>query len=342
MNGLLLVNLGTPDAAETGAVRRYLAEFLADPRVLDGLSALGRWLLLHGVILRTRPARSAAAYRKIWGERGSPLLYHSLDLRDAVARQLGETWKVALGMRYGRPGLGAALAELEGCDRLVVLPLYPQYSSAATGSSIEAVMAELGGRWVTPALDVRGDFHDHPAFIAAVSAVARPVLAAERPDHVLFSYHGLPERHMKKAVPAGSTCLAVADCCATMRADNRHCYRAQCFATSRALARALDLADGSWSISFQSRLGKDPWIRPFTDEVVPALARQGKRRLAVFSPAFVADCLETLEEIGLRARDDFKAAGGEHLVLVPSLNATPAWVDAVVHLVRGEDGGHRR
>jgi ferrochelatase len=337
--GLLLVNLGTPDAPETDAVRRYLAEFLSDPRVLD-MHPAGRWLLLHGAILRTRPAKSAEAYRKIWSERGSPLLVHSQDLTAAVQAQLGEGWHVALAMRYGAPSIRTGLAELHraGCDRVVAFPLYPQYSSAATGSSVEKIFGELGGEWVTPEVDVLGAFPDHPAFIRAFAEVARPVLDAERPDHVLLSYHGLPERHCRKAAAHDSPCTRDPACCDTIRSDNRHCYRAQCMATSRALVAALGLTEGSYSISFQSRLGKDPWVKPYTDVVVPELARAGKQRVVVLCPAFVADCLETLEEIGLRAAADFEAAGGERLTLVPSLNATPAWVDAVVDMVRTHTG----
>jgi ferrochelatase len=332
--GLLLVNLGTPDAPTTPAVRRYLAQFLADPRVLD-INPIGRWLLLHGIILRTRPAKSAHAYQQIWSKRGSPLLFHSLDLVEGVRRAIGEGWVVELGMRYGNPSIESGLAKLReaGCERSVIFPLYPQYSAAGGGSTLEEVMRVAGKDWVVPDLASIGPFYDHPAFVKAFVDVGAPILAAERPDHVLMSFHGLPERHMRKAVPPGSTCLAVADCCASIRADNRHCYRAQCYATARALAAGLGLADDRYSVSFQSRLGRDPWIKPYTDERIVELARAGVKRVCVFCPAFVADCLETLEEIGMRADADFRAAGGEKLTLVPSLNAHPSWVSAVVQLV---------
>jgi ferrochelatase len=333
--GLLLCNLGTPDDPSPSAVRRYLREFLADRRVLD-INALGRWALLNLIILPLRPRKSAAAYRKIWTERGSPLLAYSNDLVDAVRARLGAGWAVELGMRYQRPSIESALDKLRaaGADRIVVFPLYPQYSASSTGSSVEEVLRIASRPWVTPVLSFVEPFYDHPDFIDAFAAQGAPVLAAERPDHVLMSFHGLPERHMRKADPTGRHCLAAETCCDRMVPANRHCYRAQCFATARALAARLALAGGTWSVSFQSRLGRTPWIRPYTDLVLPELAARGKKRVAVFCPAFVADCLETLEEIGIRARHDFIAAGGERLALVPSLNATPRWVEAVVALVR--------
>jgi protoporphyrin/coproporphyrin ferrochelatase len=331
--GLLLVNLGTPDAPETGAVRRYLAEFLADPRVLD-INPVGRWLLLHGIILRFRPRKSAAAYRKIWTERGSPLLVHSLELTERVRERLGASWAVELGMRYGSPSIASALDKLRaaGAQQIVLFPLYPQYSAASTGSSVEEAYRAAREYWVVPEISNIGAFYDHPAFIGAFAHVSRAVLDAERPDHVLMSFHGLPERHMRKASPASTQCLQRDGCCERIRDDNQHCYRAQCFATAGAIAAELGLAAGTWSVSFQSRLGRDPWIRPFTDHVLPELAKKGVKKVCVLCPAFVADCLETVEEIGIRAREDFTAAGGESLTLVPSLNASPAWVDAVVQI----------
>ena len=332
--GLLLVNLGTPDEASTPAVRRYLREFLSDPRVLD-IHRLGRAALLHLVILPRRPTQSAAAYRKIWdAERGSPLLYHSLDLASRVREKLGSAWRVELAMRYGRPAIADALDRLlgSGVERLVVFPLFPQYASSSTGSALEAVYREVARRWNVPPVSSVPAFYDHPGFIASFAAVGAPVLAELRPDHILFSFHGLPERHMRKSDESGRHCLAREDCCQRVDGVNRHCYRAQCHATARALAASLMLAAERWTVTFQSRMGRTPWIRPYTDLVIPELAARGVRRLAIFCPAFVADCLETLEEIGIRAREQFLAAGGEELALVPSLNSSPAWVDTVVEL----------
>ncbi|MEP6654038.1 MAG: ferrochelatase [Myxococcales bacterium] len=339
VTGLLLCNLGTPDQPTASAVRRYLREFLADPRVLD-INPLGRWALLNLIILPFRPRKSAAAYQKIWTDRGSPLLTHSQDLVAAVRARLGTGWAVELGMRYQQPSIAAALDRLHaaGADRVVVFPLYPQYSASSTGSSVEEVFRVAGQRWVTPTLSFIEPFYDEPVFIDAFAAQGRGLLAAEQSDadadHVLFSFHGLPERHVRKADDTGAHCLASESCCDRMVPANRHCYRAQCFATARALAGRLGLGAGTFSVTFQSRLGRTPWIRPYTDVALLELAAQGKKRLVVFCPAFVADCLETLEEIGIRAQHDFVAAGGERLTLVPSLNASPEWVEAIVTLVR--------
>lgn len=333
--GVLLVNLGTPDSPAVGDVRRYLREFLSDPRVID-INPAARWLLLNLIILRFRPAKSARAYRSIWGQDGSPLLAHSRRLTEAVAQRLGSSFVVELAMRYGSPSIPEALQRLLSRDlaSVVVVPLFPQYSSAATGSAVERVCDVVAKSWNVPALETVGAFYDHPGFIAAFAEVGRARLAAFKPDHVLFSYHGLPERHIRKSDTTGRHCLASASCCDTITSANRYCYRAQCFATTRALAAALGLPPDQHSVSFQSRLGRTPWIAPYTDLVLPELARAGKKRLAVFCPAFVADCLETVEEIGIRAREQWLALGGEDLLLVPSLNAEGTWVEAVADLVR--------
>jgi ferrochelatase len=335
MIGVLLVNLGTPDAPTPGAVRRYLREFLSDPRVID-IHPVARKLLLELVILPLRPRKSAEAYAKIWTAEGSPLLTLSRALEAKVRAAMGPGYLVELAMRYGSPSIPDALGRLRagGARRLLVAPLYPQYSSSATGSSLEAVFAALAGQHVVPAVSVLPAFYDDPGFISAFAAVGAPALERERPDHVLFSFHGLPERHVRASDHSGQHCLRSASCCEAIGEANRDCYRAQCFATARALAARLALAPGSWSVSFQSRLGRTPWIKPYTDLRLDELAREGKRRLCVFCPAFVADCLETLEEIGLRARAQFLAAGGESLTLVPSLNASEAWVGALVQLLR--------
>lgn len=334
MNGLLLINLGTPDAPTPSAVRRYLREFLSDPRVID-IHPIARTLLLNLIILPVRPRRSAAAYQKVWTDRGSPLLVHSLDLTQAVQTRLGSGWCVRLGMRYGRPSLrDALLSLLTQVDRLVVLPLYPQQASSSTGSSLHAVLQTLSELPTAPPLCIVEPFFDDPGFIDAFAARGEPIIAAEKPDHVLFSFHGIPERQIKSADPSGSFCLSRPDCCAELSKKNRTCYRAESYATARLLAARLQLREDGYSVSFQSRLGRTPWIRPFTDEVLPELVKQGKRRVVVFCPAFVADCLETLEEVAMRERERFIAAGGESLTLVPSLNASDDWADAVVAMVK--------
>ncbi len=327
--GLLLINLGTPDAPTTGAVRRYLREFLGDPRVLD-IHPVGRALLLHLIILPSRPAKSAQAYASIWdAKRGSPLLYHSRDLAEAVAEKLGADWHVELAMRYGKPSLGDALDAFaaQEVERIVVLPLFPQYASSSTGTAQTRVMELAGRSWNVPALDFVPAFYNDPGFLTAFEAVARPVLAEFRPDHVLFSFHGLPVRQIVKTDRHGAVCFQRETCCDELK--NPNCYRAQSFATARALADRLALASDRYTICFQSRLGRTPWIKPYTDHVIDQLGRGGTKRLAVMCPAFVADCLETVEEIGIRAREQWKRAGGDELILVPSLNATRPWVDAV-------------
>ena len=337
MTGLLLVNLGTPDAPTVPAVRRYLREFLWDHRVID-IHPVARAALLYLIILPTRPRRSAAAYRAIWGERGSPLRFHSEDLAAAVAARLGQGWRVELAMRYGQPALAPALRRFveDGVRRVVVMPLYPQYASSSTGSTLEAIFSAAARMIAPPALVVTPAFYDHPGFLDAQARLAAP--RVEGADHVLFSFHGLPERHVMATDHTGAHCLASGTCCDAIVAANAACYRAQCFATAQGLARRLGLSEGRWSVSFQSRLGRDPWIKPYTDHALVALAEAGVRDLAVICPSFVADCLETVEEIGIRAVADFTAAGGERLRRVPCVNSEPDWADAVAELARSAAG----
>jgi ferrochelatase len=337
--GALLVNLGTPASPAIRDVRRYLREFLSDPLVMD-IPALPRWLILHCLILPFRPRKSAAAYQKIWTAEGSPLLVHGERLRDGVARALGGDYEVELAMRYGEPSIRGAVKRLAaaGVDRWVVLPLFPQYSAAATRSAVDKVAEELARAGNTTPTQVLGAFYGDAGFLAASATVARRHLDAFRPDHVLFSYHGLPERQVRVADASGAHCLASETCCDAVSDLNRDCYRAQCFATTRALARALGLGPGEHSLSFQSRLGRTPWIQPYTDRVLPELAGRGVKRLSVVCPAFVADCLETLEEIAIRGREQWLELGGEALELVPSLNTEPAWVEAVAAMIRRIEG----
>jgi ferrochelatase len=332
--GVLLLNVGTPDEPSTSSVRRYLREFLSDPRVVD-LPAPMRWLLLNVFILPFRPAKSAAAYRKIWTEQGSPLAVNSRALRDGLQVALGDGYWVETAMRYGNPRLSEALEQFvsEGVTELVVVPVYPQYAASSTGTSLAAVYEQLSKRWNIPAVRVIPPFYDLPGFLHAFEAVAKPVLQSARPDHLLVSFHGLPERHIRKSDLIGTHCLQSEDCCDVVVPANRFCYRAQSFQTARALAHRLGFDAEHFSVSFQSRLGRTPWIQPFTDLVIPELAKKGVRRLAVLCPSFVADCLETLEEIGIRASESFIAAGGEKLTLVPSLNGHPIWVHALAEQI---------
>lgn len=324
--GVLLLNLGTPDAPETAEVRRYLREFLMDGRVLD-IPTPARWILVNLLITPTRAPKSAKAYRAIWREDGSPLLVYSRALASAVEQQLGE--RVSLAMRYGNPSIEAAISDLGEVDRIVVVPLYPQYASSSTGTALEAVFAALSRRAHVPPVSVLPPFFDDPGFLDAQAALARPLV--DGADHVLFSYHSLPERHIRAASPG---CELTVRCC--LPASGRvppACYRAQCLATTRGLVSRLGLADAGFSVSFQSRLGREEWLKPATDKVVPELARRGVKRLTVLCPSFVADCLETLEEIGVRARDAFVAAGGDDLRLVPCVNADPTWAAALARRI---------
>jgi ferrochelatase len=332
--GLMLLNLGTPDSTDVPDVRRYLREFLSDPRVLD-INPINRWLLLNLVILRSRPKESSEAYRTIWTDAGSPLLVHGLALRENVQALYGNTVLVTLAMRYQNPSISAALAQFkaEGIDNIAICPLFPQYASASTGSAVEKVFSEAGRLWNVPNIHIVPPFFDHPDFIRAFTEVTQPVIEAFTPERVVMSFHGLPERHCIKSDEVGGHCLQTAHCCEQMVKANRNCYRAQCFATAKALTASLNLSPEEVIITFQSRLGRDPWIKPYTDDVINGLAEEGIKRVAVMCPAFVADCLETLEEIAIRADEDFRKRGGEKLLLVPSLNSTDTWSSAVKSIV---------
>ncbi len=339
--GVLLINLGSPEAPTAAAVRPYLREFLSDARVID-IPAPLRWLLLNAVILPTRPAKSAEAYAQVWMPEGSPLLVHSRAFTEKMVRELGDGFVVGLAMRYGNPSIPSVLDALlrEPLKELVVVPLYPQYASSSTGTALEVVLRALAKRWNIPPVRVTEPFYDDPGYLDAMVENAAPRLEAFRPDHVLFSYHGLPERQIRKSEGAPGHCLAQDDaCCAAIGPRNAFCYRAQSFATTRALTARLGLDPARVSTAFQSRLGRTPWIKPYTDEVLVTLARAGVKRLTVFSPSFVADCLETLEEMSIRGAETFVDAGGEALELIPALNAHDAWVRAAAHMIR--PGAHR-
>lgn len=315
-------------------MRKYLREFLSDPRVLD-IPAPLRTLLLNAVILPFRPRRSAEQYGKIWTDEGSPLLVHTETLAASLRERLGEGYVVEVGMRYQSPSIESALAALDaaGCERIVIAPMFPQYSSAAYGSAVARAFELAAGKWNVPATTTLPAFYDHPGFVSAVSEIARPLLDEFRPDHVLFSYHGLPESHIRKSDATGAWCLERDDCCDTMRTENRFCYRAQSFATTHAVADDLELDDGETSTAFQSRLAGQKWIEPYTDGVLDDLYAEGVRRLAVLTPSFVADCLETLEEIGIRLRQQWASIGGEDLLLVPCVNAHPVWAHALAGMI---------
>jgi ferrochelatase len=333
--GALLLNLGTPDSPSVSDVRRYLREFLSDPLVID-IPRVPRWLLVHLIIVPFRAPKSAQAYAKIWTKQGSPLAVHSRALSDAVAKELGASWVVEFAMRYREPSIRGALERLAEAkvDRLVVFPLFPQYAEASTGSALAKLRDEIDRSGMSLELATIPAFYDEPGFTDAVAEVARATLRDFDPDFVLFSYHGLPERQIRASDHSGAHCLQRDDCCASIVDANRDCYRAHCYATTRSVTQTLELPPERFSTSFQSRLGRTPWIQPFTDRALPQLAARGIRRLAVICPSFTADCLETLEEIGIRAAEQWRDLGGEALALVPAVNAHPVWVRAVADLLR--------
>ncbi len=320
--GVLLVQLGTPDGPDVASVRRYLRTFLMDPRVID-LPAVPRWLLVHGVIAPFRGPRSAAAYQAVWTPAGSPLLAYTNALAEALSLRVG--LPVAVGMRYGNPSIPAALARLGDCDRIVVVPLYPQYASASSGSALEAVLGALARATAIPALTVTRPLAQYAGWAEAVAHLAQD--AVTDADAVVCSYHGLPERQVRAT---RSGCLDHPTCCDRPDARFGHCYRAQCLDASRTIAVALGRA--SVETAFQSRVGRDAWLAPSLDQTLDRLLDAGARRIAVIAPSFVADCLETLEEIGLRARERVAARGGE-LRLAPCLNADPRWVETLAQAI---------
>jgi protoporphyrin/coproporphyrin ferrochelatase len=328
--GILLINLGTPDSAKPRDVYRYLTEFLNDPRVID-VPALVRWILRNLVIVPFRHRKSAEAYQKVWTDEGSPLLVHSRKLQTALAVELGNDYHVELAMRYGNPTVNQALDTLKDCKKLTIIPLFPQYSSAASGSAMEKILQAISKQWNVPQLTLLRDFYDHPGFIEAYADIIRENIQHKQIDQLIFSYHGLPERHIDK-----SECQAKCnrlDACPTVDKTNHYCYRAQCYETSRLLAGALKLEPHQYTVAFQSRLGRTPWIKPYTDLLLPELIAQGKKNIAVVCPSFVADCLETLEEINMQAREQWAELGGNEFIFIPCINDHPLWVKALAGVV---------
>jgi protoporphyrin/coproporphyrin ferrochelatase len=320
--GVLLVNLGTPDAPTPAAVRRYLGEFLADPRVVE-IPRIAWRPILHGVVLRTRPAKSAARYAAIWTRDGSPLAIHTNKQKVLLAGYLGQRLK-ALGlpadhvlvdhaMRYGQPSMPAALDRLRatGCSRILVVPLYPQYAGSTTGSVVDAVASWLMHARRAPGVRIVDTFHDDPAYIRALAAAVNDYwMRHARPEHLVLSFHGVPRRTLTSG-------------------DPYHCY---CQMTARLLARELGLEPAQWSIAFQSRFGRGRWLEPYTSDTLAALGKRKLRRVDVFAPGFVTDCLETLEELGIEGKRMFQAAGGGDYEVIPCLNEHPRWVAALADL----------
>lgn len=321
--GVLLVNLGTPDAPTPTAVRRFLKDFLWDPRVVETPRALW-WLILHGVILQIRPARSARAYSKIWSDKGSPLLLHSQEIANAMQTHLSArlpgTVNVGLGMSYGQPSIASALDRLHtgGARRIILLPLYPQYSGTTTASVFDAVSAALSARRWVPEFRFINQYHDASAYIAANAANVREYWEQhDRGNKLLFSFHGLPRKTLLDGDP----------------------YHCQCQKTARLIAAALELGDDDWQVVFQSRVGREEWLRPYADETISELGNSGVDRVDVVCPGFAADCLETLEEIAIRYAALFKANGGNTLHYIPALNARDDHTTFLARLVEKHAGG---
>ena len=331
--GVLIVNLGTPNSPKTSDVRTYLNEFLMDGRVID-VNVIPRFILVKGIIAPFRGPKSAKTYREIWSDEGSPLMVHSQKSSILLQEKLGDDYRVILAMRYQTPSIEQALKQFydERIYDISVIPLFPQYASA-TNSSVNQKVMEIVGKWqIIPKISFLNSFHDHPKLINAFAARGKEH-DIESYDHILFSFHGLPQRHMRNSDPSGEHCVKVKDCCLQKTENNKYCYSAQCYQTAMLIAEELSIPKEKYTICFQSRLGNDPWIQPYTSKTINELAKQGMKKLLVFCPAFVADCLETVYEVSMEYDEEFKEAGGEKIQLVTGLNDHPLWIETMVDLV---------
>lgn len=325
MKGVLLVNLGSPASTNPKDVKSYLGEFLMDERVID-LPYLLRTILVKGIILNTRPKQSAKAYSKIWWDEGSPLIVLSEKLQDKVDKKTSVP--ISLAMRYGEPSIKNGLQELynQGVTDVLLVPLYPQFAMATTETII--VLAEQLRDEFFPEIDftVVPPFYNHPDYVNVLSRSIIEKLEKIDYDHLLFSYHGVPERHIRKSDITNSHCKIDGSCCQTPSKAHQFCYRHQCYETTRLVGEKLKLKEGTYSTSFQSRLGFDPWLKPYTDRTVEKMAQEGTEKIAVVTPAFVSDCLETLEEIAMEADEIFKENGGKEFTFIPCINDREDWV----------------
>jgi ferrochelatase len=321
--GVLITNLGTPEAPRAGALRRYLKQFLSDPRVIE-VPRLLWWFILNGVILNIRPKRSAVAYSKVWTSEGSPLLIHTRDQAKALQKSLGEKFGdqliVDFAMRYGEPAIDTVIQSLldRGVTKLLVLPLYPQYGAPTTASTFDALAADFTRRRWLPDLRFVTHYHDYPPYIRALSNKIQAHWAEHgRAGKIIFSYHGVPQRYLDQGDP----------------------YHCECYKTSRLVAEMLELGEAEYTTAFQSRFGREPWLKPYTDEVLKALPDQGVKSVQILCPGFSADCLETLEEVDEENRDYFMQAGGERYDYIPCLNSDDEHIEALTQLVTDHTSG---
>jgi ferrochelatase len=337
---ILLLNLGSPDSTSTKDVHTYLMEFLMDGRVID-YPWLFRKILVGGLIVPFRAAKSAEAYQLIWTKEGSPLIVLTKQLQEALQQVVDEPVEIA--MRYGNPSMEdayeALLKKMPQLEEVIAIPLYPHYAMASYETAVEYAREIYRRKKYSFQLNFIKPFYNESHYLSALSEHMRPYLDKEY-DHILFSYHGVPARHITKTDPTGSHCLKSADCCDVASPAHAFCYRHQCFTTTKEMVRLLNIPEGKYSNSFQSRLGKG-WLEPFTDIRLEEMPKEGIKKLLILCPAFVSDCLETLEEIAMRGKEAFLAAGGETYTMIPCLNVNPLWVDALAGWVKDYAAGDK-
>ncbi|HWK06465.1 MAG TPA: ferrochelatase [Puia sp.] len=338
---ILLMNLGSPDSVSVPDVRNYLMEFLMDGRVID-YPYLFRKVLVGGLIVPFRAAKSAEAYETIWTKEGSPLIVLTRQLQEALQQKIEEPVEIA--MRYGNPSMEEAyerlLKKMPDLEEVIAVPLYPHYAMASYETAVEYAKEVYRRKKYSFRLNFIKPFYNEPSYLRALSERIRPYLS-QGYDHILFSYHGIPARHIKKTDPTGSHCLQSANCCDAASPAHTRCYRHQCFTTTREVVRLLDIPAEKYSNSFQSRLGKG-WLEPFTDIRLEEMPKEGIKKLLILCPAFVSDCLETLEEIAIRGKESFLGAGGEEYTMIPCLNTDPLWVEALTGWVKELENGQTR
>jgi ferrochelatase len=330
---ILLINLGTPNSPSVKDVRKYLREFLMDRRVID-IPFWKRFLLVNCIIAPFRAKESSKIYKQLWTKEGSPLKIHLESITKSLQKCLPEQYTVKCAMRYQNPNIKSVLQRIEKkrFSKITVIPLYPQYASSSTGSTIEEVQRIIKNWEVIPSVKIISNFFENPLFIESFALRAKEWLNENDYDHFVFSYHGLPERQILKS-STENYCQINQKCCSKYHNKNQFCYRAQCFKTTRLLAKTLNIAEDKYTVCFQSRLGKDPWIKPYTDEVIVDLTNKGVKSVLAFSPAFIADCLETTIEVGVEYKELFLENGGQRWDLVKSLNNEPSWIKCLENMV---------